>query len=149
MNTTTATTRVKFYMEGKDVLAVFPDIQEKNRYRDDLLLCYSHVGQHSTCEPEYIKRKRLASPEEYKDLLNELRGIYPDLEVSHIKKSKNAATYLVEVQYVSNAGNPLAVSKVVKADDPHQAILSVQRRIESKGNCMKINGGHAELIDNK
>lgn len=148
MNTTTATTRVKFYMEGKGVLAVFPDIPERNKYRDDLLLCYSHVGQHSSCEPEYIKKKRLANPEEYKDLLNELKGQgYDNLEVAHIKKSKKAASYLVEIQYVSKAGNPLARTKVIKADDPEQAMASLQRRIESFENFMKINGGTAQLIN--
>lgn len=87
--TTTETTKVKFYMEGKEVLAVFPDIKEKDRYRDDLMLCYAHNGQHSSCPPEYLKNLRLADPEQYKDLLKELKGQgYDNLEVKNFKRPR-------------------------------------------------------------
>lgn len=38
--------------------------------------CYAHVGQHGTLDHGYAVSCRLAKPEEYADLLRELRGIY-------------------------------------------------------------------------
>jgi hypothetical protein len=76
-------TKVKFYKEGKEVLAVFPDIiASYNGYRPDNITCYSHIGQHSALHPDYLKGKRLANPTQYKDLFNELIGQgYDDLIV--------------------------------------------------------------------
>lgn len=73
-------TNVRFYVETLrgGILAVFPDMpKERNGYRNDLLSCYSHVGQHSTCAPEYLEalHVRQASESEYKDLKEELESI--------------------------------------------------------------------------
>lgn len=38
--------------------------------------CYAHVGQHGTCGRDWYATTRAATPAEYADLLNELRGIY-------------------------------------------------------------------------
>ena len=71
------TTEVKFYREPmREILAVFPKHKERNGYRNDLMECYSHTGQHSTCAPEYLKKCRRATPEQYADLKRELET-YP------------------------------------------------------------------------
>lgn len=155
MTTTTETTKVKFYMEGKEVLAVFPDIKEKDRYRDDLMLCYAHIGQHASCPPEYLKNLRLATPEQYKDLLNELKGQgYENLEVGNFRRprpseevKKQMKNYLVEIEYVSKHGNPLSKMAQVRSTSPEEAMQTLESRIKGIGNCMKINGGNAKLID--
>lgn len=68
--------KVLFKRELRGVLAVFPDIPSGfNGYRHDLVTCYSHVGQHSSCAPEYYKKLPNAEPEEYKDLKDELLAI--------------------------------------------------------------------------
>lgn len=76
-------TKVIFYKEPfRDVMAYFPEIDESNGQRNDLKLCYSHVGQHSACAPEYIKECREAKYNEYADLLKELIGQgYTNLQV--------------------------------------------------------------------
>jgi len=65
---------VSFRIEQvKDVIAVI-----HLPFNDDpnLLTCYSHVGQHSSCHKDYITQNtRPATPEEYKDLLEELQNI--------------------------------------------------------------------------
>lgn len=50
-------TLVRFYKESGSVLAYFPGMKYGfNGYRNDLKVCYSHVGQHSCCAPEYAKK---------------------------------------------------------------------------------------------
>jgi len=72
-------TRVKFYIIKGEVLAYFPDIDGENKGNKT---CYAHIGQHSACHPDYLKKGRLAHPDEYNDLLNELRGQgYDDLQI--------------------------------------------------------------------
>lgn len=56
-----------------DITAVFPTEVERNGNME----CYAHVGQHSSCSPEwYSNNTRPAKPYEYADLLTELKGIY-------------------------------------------------------------------------
>ena len=76
-------TKVKFYKEGKSVLAVFPEEIADGQYN---MLCYAHLGQHSACSKEYIRNKKLAIKEEYKELLSELinQG-YDDLTILNKK----------------------------------------------------------------
>ena len=75
-------TKVIFYKEPfRDVMAYFPEINEGNGQRNDLKLCYSHIGQHSACAPEYIKECKEAKYNEYADLLKELIGQGYKLEV--------------------------------------------------------------------
>jgi len=54
-----------------DVTAVFPGIPG----RLNLWTCYAHVGQHSSCSPEWVRRTRNARPAEYASLLKELHAI--------------------------------------------------------------------------
>jgi hypothetical protein len=75
-------TKVIFYKEPfRDVMAYFPEIDENNGQRNDLKLCYSHIGQHSACAPEYINECKEAKYNEYADLLKELIGQGYNLEV--------------------------------------------------------------------
>lgn len=57
-----------------EVTAVFPTLPHDATGR--YLTCYAHVGQHGGCDHGFIHRTRKAKPEEYGDLLIELRGIY-------------------------------------------------------------------------
>ena len=68
-------TLVRFLIRPKseELFAVFPQIKYGfNGYRNDLLVCYAHIGQHGSAAPEYIRECRKATEIEYKDLLNEL-----------------------------------------------------------------------------
>ena len=58
------------YTEKDEVLAVFPDIIATN---DGLVSCYAHMGQHSTCDLDYVKTLEPATEEEYASLLRELK----------------------------------------------------------------------------
>ena len=55
----------------QDVTAVFPD--ETNGW--EMVTCYANIGQHSLCSLEWAREERKASPDEYAELLAELRAI--------------------------------------------------------------------------
>ena len=59
----------------KEVIAVFVDEEENNRYGDNdkHFSCYAHLGQHSTCSQSFLAQNcRKATEKEYKELFNEL-----------------------------------------------------------------------------
>ncbi len=58
-----------------EVTAVFPTLQGTSP-KD--FTVYAHVGQHGTGSKGWYHTTRAAKPEEYKDLLSELRVIYED-----------------------------------------------------------------------
>ena len=60
-----------------DITAVFPDLFH-NEHLSDARVCYAHVGQHASCHAGFLddERVRPSTPEEYGDLLAELRRIY-------------------------------------------------------------------------
>jgi len=66
-------TKVSFYIEpeGGQILAYFPD----EIHNKELRTCYVHIGQHSGCHPDYLKKCRKAKPEQYAALLEELVSI--------------------------------------------------------------------------
>lgn len=71
-------TLVKFRVHpvNNDLMAFFPQLKYGyNGYRNDLKTCYSHIGQHSACAKEYEQECRPATPEEYKELKEELESI--------------------------------------------------------------------------
>lgn len=75
-------TKVLFVIDepGGDVTAVFPYEEHGfNGYRNDLCICYAHIGQHSACAPEYYQPLKLANKEQYQELYNELISIGYDL----------------------------------------------------------------------
>ena len=76
-------TKVMFrkWQDGGDIDAIFPEISN-----DDMgygVMTYSHIGQHSGGDPTYYYGRTVpAKPEEYADLLAELKSIgYDDLRV--------------------------------------------------------------------
>lgn len=58
--------------DNDDVFAYFPNINHD--VRGEFKTSYSHIGQHSACHPDYADESRLATPEEYNDLKNELEN---------------------------------------------------------------------------
>lgn len=78
-------TKVNFrkFKDG-DIIALFPEIQETNKYVDS----YMHIGQHGNADYNgVIKNTTPATKEEYKPLLEELLYIgYKNLKV--IKRFK-------------------------------------------------------------
>lgn len=43
--------------------------------------CYAHIGQHSTCHTDYFMECEPATPEQYKDLKEELESIGYNLTI--------------------------------------------------------------------
>ena len=91
LNESDEKTNVVFYIDTDgQPLAYFPDIDGDNKGNKT---CYSHVGQHSGCHPDYVKNLKLATPDEYKDLEKEL------IEILNSDLSKAAgATVSVQLQ---------------------------------------------------
>ena len=61
------------YTGDWDVVAFFPET-----YGEDgigKLTCYAHIGQHGTADIMYYFTTKKATPEEYKDLYNELTNL--------------------------------------------------------------------------
>lgn len=50
------------------------------------IMCYQHIGQHGEASLDYYNSLRPASPEEYADLLAELKSIYDDVNLVVRKK---------------------------------------------------------------
>ena len=83
-------TKVLFrkWRKGRDIYAIFPELPGTND--PATCSCYSHIGQHSSCDSNYYLGKTVpATPEEYADLLTELKSIgYDDLVI--VKKMTQA-----------------------------------------------------------
>ena len=78
--------RVQFYQENVndflDTLAVFPDIPHNSDfYGDSLVTCYAHYGQHGAADIDYVNELELAKPEQYNELLNELKDVYSNCKL--------------------------------------------------------------------
>lgn len=67
---------VLFRKDGPEIVAVFPTIDAGSFQ----VACYAHVGQHSGCSREWYYTTKPAKPEEYADLLAEIRQIYEESE---------------------------------------------------------------------
>lgn len=65
---------------GDDLFAFFPN-EYHNRDESDLRTCYSHTGQHSSCAVEYANESKLATVEEYSNLLKELEDSGYDFNI--------------------------------------------------------------------
>jgi len=103
-------TNVIFYKESDgEILAYFPDIigdSEGNK------TCYVHIGQHSACHPDYVKDLQRATPDEYKDLYNELvnQG-YKDLKVKPLTTKQYLKLHPEKYVMVTHEfGNPVYVA---------------------------------------
>jgi hypothetical protein len=76
----TEVTKVEFYIEPNgEVMAAFPEIPYA--HTGDGRACYSHVGQHSGYDPDYLSGCFKASPAKYAELKAELESIGYVLEV--------------------------------------------------------------------
>lgn len=64
-----------------ELLALFPT--EPASWHGHDITCYAHVGQHSSACRSLLQRGRPAKPDEYADLLAELRGIYERSDGPH------------------------------------------------------------------
>lgn len=76
-----------------EITAVFPTVPGTN----DLwtMTCYAHIGQHGSCSWGWYRSTIPAKPEDYKDLLAELRSIYerePDA-VTLVVRHRMCAAY--------------------------------------------------------
>jgi hypothetical protein len=75
-------TLVKFRKdETGEIFAYFPQL---SYYRNNYLrtkICYTHIGQHSACAPEYAKECKQANEHEYLPLLQELQSIGYTLKI--------------------------------------------------------------------
>jgi hypothetical protein len=74
-------TKVQFFYNVVqfDVFAFFPDINHD--VKGTFKTSYSHIGQHSSCHPDYIKECIPATPEQVKPLKQELESIGYKLEI--------------------------------------------------------------------
>jgi len=79
--------------ETKEVVAIF--IEELSTRNLDLV-CYAHIGQHSSCDPTCVyQNTRPAKPHEYKSLLAELQGRYENTIVVKNKLPAFGKTMMV------------------------------------------------------
>ena len=77
----TPKTKVKFYISKGEVLAVFPEEKYSNDPADNCVMSYMHIGQHGAASPDYYRKLKKATLEEYANLKFELEGIGYNLEV--------------------------------------------------------------------
>jgi len=71
---------VLFRIHQGELCAFFPSLVWDQRGN---ITCYAHVGQHGAASPLCLSEGRRATPDEYADLLAELRGIYSEDEPRH------------------------------------------------------------------
>ena len=97
-------TRVKFYLEGGDVFAYFPDILGNYKaYK----IRYSHDGGYSDCPPNYVKGKKLATPEQFAPLLAELKEQgYENLQVIDPRQTLSKIIHPVDTKRGAPMGRP-------------------------------------------
>lgn len=70
------------WKKNKSVIALFPNVDWTLTLTRGLCASYEHVGQHGAADYDVvIRRTRAATPEEYKDLKEELESIGYDLDV--------------------------------------------------------------------
>ena len=73
--------KVKFMYntEERDLFAYFPESIRSGIF-GTMFECYGQ-GQHSVCDKHYIMESREVDAETYKPLLQELKGIYKEIEI--------------------------------------------------------------------
>lgn len=82
-------TDVIFRFWENTIIAIFPD--ELGDMNPSTCLSYQHLGQHGACDPYHIiPNSKLATPEQYQSLFDELTSIGYDLK---IKKRYTHSTY--------------------------------------------------------
>ena len=75
------------FKQGNDIIAFFPEqygFPNCNKY---MMMSYMHIGQHGEADYEgCVMVSKLAKPEEYADLLSELKRIYHDETITVVKR---------------------------------------------------------------
>lgn len=68
----------RFWNLSRNIIAILPTVSANY----GCTMMYEHVGQHGEgAYPSVMSQSRPATPEEYKDLFDELQGIYGDLKI--------------------------------------------------------------------
>lgn len=70
--------KFRYNKANNDLFAYFPQLRT-NLAND--FTCYSHVGQHSSASPAYVRASDEATPEQYADLKTELESIGYTLKI--------------------------------------------------------------------
>lgn len=87
---------VIFRMYKGELAAYFPTLGWS---RTGTITCYVHVGQHGEATPDWLWRGKRATPEQYADLLAELRSIYEEGEDAVTLKVYKRATGKAQLQW--------------------------------------------------
>ena len=64
----------KPYTKEWTILAVFPELTDD--YRGFLMVGYARIGQHTSVSPDYLRKTKPATPEEFAELHREVKSIY-------------------------------------------------------------------------
>lgn len=90
------------------LVAIFPSVCEG--YAGYHMGCYAHIGQHGSASLDYYRSETIpAKPEEYADLLQELRGIYErgedpvELVIYRRMTPQHRAAFIREANRMANA----------------------------------------------
>lgn len=60
------------------IIALFPELPCDDRGN---ITSYMHIGQHSACSPLIVNETKLATPQDYQGLYNELTSLGYNLEI--------------------------------------------------------------------
>jgi len=85
-------TYVSFGLDGENVIAFFAPTYYVGYGLE--FLCYEHVGQHGGYSMEYARSCKVAKPDEYKDLFDELTDIGYNLVVVKLSTLKNYSEHV-------------------------------------------------------
>jgi hypothetical protein len=81
------------FEDKSDITAFFAPVYYEGGYGFEYT-CYAHIGQHSDYSMEYAKECKEATPEDYKDLFEELTSIGYNLEVVPLHSLKSYTEYV-------------------------------------------------------
>lgn len=86
-------TKIIFRKFKDEILALFPELP--GTYNPNTCCCYAHVGQHSSVNYDMIiANSKPATPDEYNDLLYELKH-YVGYENIRVMKKASYKSYLI------------------------------------------------------
>jgi len=82
----------RMFKEEKEIIAIFPE--EPGNYDSNTCSSYVHVGQHGTCDPQYLIQDATypAYPFQYQDLKEELEKMGYNLVIKKKYQSKHYET---------------------------------------------------------
>lgn len=90
-------TPVIFKLCEGEVTACFPTIPGTND--PGTMTCYAHIGQHGSASLGFVQTAKPARPEQYANLLNELRSIgYDDLVIIRRHRAAHTAARRAELR---------------------------------------------------